>query len=278
MTADPSELFPGEILIAIPHMDDGVLACGGTLASLPQKERVHLVYATDGMGSPAPVLPWRDSISPDLGRVRKEEARAAMGYLGIPEGNLNFLDLPDGRLHRHAGALDRALTDLIDQFQPSHVFIPFRYDRHTDHLALNRAVTRTLQKGLFSTNLVEYFVYYRWRLLPRGDVRAYVHPRHLLTVPIDAVTDRKRAALEHFRSQTTRYYSWQTRPNLTPALLDEVSRSPEVFLRYDPSFPQAKIFLGSAAWIRVAHRLEPFLKARKDRAVALLRRVLSTHD
>jgi LmbE family N-acetylglucosaminyl deacetylase len=275
---DPSEVFSGGILMAIPHMDDGVLACGGTIAGLTQKERVHLVYATDGMGSPAPVVPGRDAVSPDLGRVRKEEARAAMGYLGIPDENFHFLDLPDGGLHRHTGALTKALTELIGELRPSHVFIPFRYDRHSDHLALNRAVTRALRAGVFSADLVEYFVYYRWRLLPRGDVRAYIDPRHLLTVPIEVVADRKREALERFRSQTTKYYSWQTRPNLMPALLDEVSRSPEIFLRYEPSFSGAEIFLGTRTWIRVAHRLEPFLKVHKDRAVALWRRALPADD
>lgn len=260
-------------------MDDGVLACGGTIASLRRKERIHLVYATDGMGSPAPVLPWRDTVSSDLGEVRKEEARAAMGYLGVPQGNLHFLDFPDGRLCQHADALERALTELVGRLRPTHLFIPFRYDRHTDHLALNRAVTRARRAGALTVDhLVEYFVYHRWRLLPRGDVREYIDPRHLVRVPIAAVAERKRAALERFRSQTTRYYSWQTRPNLTPALLDEVSRSPEIFLRYDPSSPGAEIFVGARVWIRVAHRLEPYLKLRKDQAIALLRRVLASHD
>jgi hypothetical protein len=63
-----------------------------------------------------------------------------------------------------------------------------------------------------------------------------------------------------------------------PALLDEVSRSPEIFLRYEPSFSGAEIFLGTRTWIRVAHRLEPFLKVHKDRAVALWRRALPADD
>ena len=271
-SVDPAERFSGTIVLAIPHMDDGVLACGGTLARLPNKERVHLIYATDGMASPAPVLPGRDSISPDLGRVRKQEARTAMGDLGIPEKNIHFLGLPDSGLHRHEPALAQGLRDLIGPLAPAHVFLPFRFDRHPDHLALNRAVTRARLDAVIDAELVEYFVYYRWRLLPRGDVRAYVDPRFLFTVHIEEVSERKRAALDRFRSQTTRYYSWQTRPNLTPALLDEVSRSPELFLRWDPDFPGSEVFVGATPWIRLAHRLEPFLKVHKDRAVALLRR------
>jgi LmbE family N-acetylglucosaminyl deacetylase len=275
---DPSEQFAGRIVIAIPHMDDGVLACGGTLALLPEKERVHLIYATDGMGSPAPVLPWRDSVPPDLGKVRCAEARAAMESLGVPTENIHFLDLPDGRLQRHAAELERALSELIRRIRPRHLFVPFRYDRHPDHLAVNRAVTRGWPDYEPGTGIIEYFVYHRWRLLPRGDVRTYVDARHLLTVEIGLACERKRTALEHFQSQTTRFYSWQTRPNLTPTLLDEVSRSPEVFLRYDPACPGAKVFRGFSWWIRLVHRLEPFLKVHKDRAVALLRRALRAHD
>ena len=100
MLVDPAEVFKGVVVIAVPHMDDGVLACGGTIAKLPQKERIHVVYATDGMRSPAPVVPWLDTISPDLGTARMREAKTAMGYLGIPEENIYFLNLPEDRLRQ----------------------------------------------------------------------------------------------------------------------------------------------------------------------------------
>ena len=51
------DLLRGVVLIAVPHMDDAVLACGGTIAQLPDPERIHLVYATDGIRSPEPVVP-----------------------------------------------------------------------------------------------------------------------------------------------------------------------------------------------------------------------------
>ena len=82
----------------------------------------------------------------------------------------------------------------------------------------------------------------------------------------------KRQALERYRSQTTRAYDFQERPNLTPALLDEVCREPELFLPWSPSLNGAAVFSGPVPYIRVAHRIEPILKERKDRLVALLRR------
>jgi LmbE family N-acetylglucosaminyl deacetylase len=272
MDRDPSEIFAGRVLIAVPHMDDGVLACGGTLARLPDPARVHVVYATDGSRSPAPLIPWLDAAPADLAGVRAEEARAAMGHLGVPPENLHFLGLPDSRLRRHLPALESALRDLVRRLRPDHLLAPFRYDRNPDHLAVNRAATGLLGRGGEAPLLSEYFVYYRWRMLPGGDLRDYIDPDLLMRIEIGEVSRRKREALSLFRSQTTRYCSWQRRPNLTAELLDEVSGTPEIFLRSDPERSGAAVFTRLVPWIRVAHRLEPALKKRKDQVVALLRR------
>jgi LmbE family N-acetylglucosaminyl deacetylase len=270
ISVDPSAVFTGVVAVTIPHMDDEVLACGGTIARLPDKSLVHAIYATDGARSPAPLLPWRDTVTTDLRQVRMREAKRAMQHLGLPEHNVHFLGFPDGRLKRLGENLDSALDEIFRSIRPAHVLTPFRYDRHPDHIALNHSATRLCDR--VSIDLTEYFVYYRWRLLPQGDVRAYIDQSHLYAVNIESVSQQKRAALDLFESQTTVFFPWQTRPNLTPALLDDVSRSPEVFLRYDPSVSGAKIFVRMAPWIRVAHRLEPALKKRKDQVIELLKR------
>jgi hypothetical protein len=134
------------------------------------------------------------------------------------------------------------------------------------------------KEGVYRGDLFEYFVYYECRLLPAGDIREYIRPQHLLQVDIEDVSARKRAALDHFKTQTTRFYDWQTRPNLTPQLLDKVSRTPEFFLRYDASAPGPAVFDRSVTWIRMAHRLEPIIKKRKDQVVALCTRGLGSKD
>jgi LmbE family N-acetylglucosaminyl deacetylase len=266
---NPIDEFQGPILIAVPHMDDDVLACGGTIALLPEKHHIHVVYATDGKASPAPIVPWRDAVSPDLGELRVQESRAAMAYLGVPEENSEFLRLPEGKLKTKEKQLVSRLKQLIAQIGPEHIFLPFRYDRHVDHLAMNHAVMVACRACAYQGTLSEYFVYYRYRLLGAGDIRAYIHPQHLLEVDIEPVSGQKREALDLFKSQTTRFYGWQARPNLTAELLDEVSRTPEVFLRYDALVPGPAVFDRHAGWIRLAHRLEPALKKRKDWLVAL---------
>jgi LmbE family N-acetylglucosaminyl deacetylase len=272
MMIEPADYFQGTIVIVVPHMDDEVLACGGTLARLPDKARIHLIYATDGRGSPAPVLPWFDPVSADLNQIRRQEALAAMSYLGVPPANVHFLDLPDGQLMRHRSTLHRHLLELVVALQPAYILIPFRYDRHPDHLALNHVVTSAYRQGTVRATLLEYFVYYRWRLLPGGDVRHYIDPCYLWEVDIAEVSAHKRVALDCFKSQTTCFFTWQKRPNLTSNLLDEVSQAPELFLLYQETKPGPAIFTGSILRIRLAHRLEPFLKKKKDQVVALWRR------
>ena len=168
--------------------------------------------------------------------------------------------------------LNHRLSQLFEQIGPTHVFVPFRYDQHTDHLALNYAVTNLLKGNSIKAQQNEYFVYYRYRLLPKKDLRKYIIPKCLHLVDIKDASDRKRAALDFFKSQTTTYYAWQTRPNLSSWLLDEVSQSPEYFVHYDPSLPGAAVFKNSAVWIQFVHKLEPFMKKRKDQTEALLRR------
>jgi len=104
IVVDPAEVFRGTIVLAVPHMDDCVLGCGGTLAQLSCGRTVHVIYATDGQASPAPVWPWLDRRVPDLAPTRADEARAAMGHLGVPQENIHFLGLPDGQLRRQRAA------------------------------------------------------------------------------------------------------------------------------------------------------------------------------
>jgi hypothetical protein len=124
----------------------------------------------------------------------------------------------------------------------------------------------------------EYFVYYRWRLLPAGDVRRYIRPQLLSQVAIEDVSTRKRAALECFVSQTTRFYAWQSRPCLGQKLLDERSREPEFLMRTDPSLSGTAVFERLVTWIRCVHRWEPLAKRVKDQVVALCRRGFHRDD
>jgi LmbE family N-acetylglucosaminyl deacetylase len=264
----PDQLLSGQTLMVVPHMDDELLGAGGTIALLANKKRFHVVYATDGMGSPEPLLPWRDKISDDLSEIRMNEARAALGYLGIGESQVTFLGLPDGQLRQNGRVLSQLLAKHIAVVDPDVILVPFRFDRHPDHLTLNRVVTSFAGEDHVRGKLVEYFVYHQWRMLPEGDIRKYIRPELIVRVDISEVARQKRAAFDFFRSQTSLFYHWQTRPNLTPEVLDANCQSPECFLVYDDAWSGNTIFERNTFWISLAHHLEPFLKKRKDKAKA----------
>jgi len=273
MQALDLHLFSGSIVIVAPHMDDEALVCGGLIAKLPDKNRIHIIYCTDGMKSPAPILPGRDEIAPDLGKVRMYESSQAMKGLGLPEQNLHFLNLPEAQLRENMPALQKKLRDKLKLIAPQFVFAPFRYDRHLDHLAVNHAVVSDIEQGVLQAQLVEYFVYYRWRLLPKRDIRKYIKPQFLYELDISDVAERKREALDCFESQTTIYYPWQTRPILTSKLLDEECQNPEYFLISNASLSGTAVFSNLVLWIRIAHRLEPVLLRWKYLSLSMLKRV-----
>jgi LmbE family N-acetylglucosaminyl deacetylase len=269
--ADPAAIFRGELVFTAPHMDDEVLACGGTIASLPDKERIHVVYATNGSRSPVPAFDWIGSTSADLPTIRRAEARAALDVLGIPEQNRQFLDFPDGQLQQNVSDVQHALEGLLERVRPSHVFVPFRFDRHPDHIALHAAAVGASRSLPRPIQLVEYFVYYRWRLLPGGDIRKIIQPEHLIRIDISGQSQQKQRALECYVSQATCFFNWQDRPILPAARVVEVSRSPELFLLHDPDHPGTAVFARLRHWIPVAHRLEPRLKQWKDELRLLAR-------
>ena len=270
------QLLAGNIVIVAPHMDDEALACGGLIAKLSHKERVHVIYATDGMKSPAPIVPGRDKISPDLGKNRMQESVEAMKLLGVPEQNLHFLCLPDAQLNTHLSSLRSLLRNKIRTIAPKHIFVPFRYDRNPDHLAVNHAIVSDFQQDDTQPQLIEYFVYYRWRLMPKRDIRKYIRPQFLFKLEVGDVAQQKRQMLDCFTSQTTIYYPWQTRPILTSTVLEEECQNPEYFLIAPASLSGIAVFSSSVLWIRLAHRLEPVLLRWKYLSASLVKRIFKT--
>jgi LmbE family N-acetylglucosaminyl deacetylase len=256
--------FEGDILVCAPHMDDDALGCGTLIALHARRGRVHVLFASDGSRSPEPP---RDEPRADRGlpAVREAEAIAGLAVLGVPRSNIEFMRLPDGSLGLHEDEIARAICDRSEAVGASTVFVPFRYDRHPDHLAVNRAASSAHRDGRCPATLVEYFVYTKWRMLASGDVRDYVRHEDTVRVHAAEAAGLKRAALAHHRSQTTLYYQGQRRPILTGALLDQACAEPETFLRYRPDRAGRRGLARGRWWVPLACKLEPSLKRLKDR-------------
>lgn len=103
-----------------PHMDDESLGCGGLLAK----------YAEDCL-----VVTMTDS-----GGVRLAEQRAAFEALGITRFvNLGFTD---GDLPQLMTACIAALDEVLAEFAPDEVYLPFP-SLHQDHIATYEAGMRS---------------------------------------------------------------------------------------------------------------------------------------
>lgn len=226
-----SGALKGTVLFLIPHQDDEVLGCGGLIALLPDKARLHFAFATDGGSFPQPLIPQQGPFDPGLSAVRETESRSALGGLGVPQRNIVFLGYPDTGLRRSLAALRSDIVRLIDDLRPTAVFAPFRYDRHPDHLALHDATVQALKECRNRVDLFEYMVYFRWPLLGNADIRDSICPTQMVAVDITSVLPQKRRALDCFASQFTRYYPWQERPGVLQAMVDEGYSSPlEVYI------------------------------------------------
>lgn len=265
MSEAAAAVFDGRILIVAPHMDDESLGCGLLLASHPEPARVHLAYAADGTRSPEPSDPSLGDPAV-LSALRRQEALEAADCYGIPEGNVHFLGFQDGTLAAQCGALERAIVALVARVLPVQVFVPFRYDWHPDHLAAHRAVVAAKAAGKIAADIIEYFVYSQWRLLPGSDVRAYLDPVCVRRISWSSeAAARKRRALACHRTQVTCYFDWQSQPILTPELIDRSCAEAESYLLHNALPTGQSVFRRAASWISFAHHVEPALKRVKDR-------------
>jgi LmbE family N-acetylglucosaminyl deacetylase len=250
-------------------MDDEVLGCGGTMLLHTDKRQVHCIYVSDGEKSPRPLLPWQGRPDEDLGRQREREARQALKQMGIPVANSTFMHLPDGTLHKRQRQLKHLLKQEIVRINPDFICVPFHYDLHPDHVAVQRAVRALQRTADIQAKVLEYFIYFRWPLIREGDIRCRAPKDLLLEVDVSSVRALKHAALACYPSQTNVIYSWQEKPVLTEASLAQRCQEPEYLLLSDPSKPIGSGFSGNSLWLRLAHLSQMHGKRPKDQFIAL---------
>src|SRR6185437_8969291 len=86
-------LAPGPALLLAPHPDDETLGGGGLIAECCALGReLHVLVVTDGTGSHAGSRAWR---AERLLALREQEARQAVGELGLAAERIGFLGLRD---------------------------------------------------------------------------------------------------------------------------------------------------------------------------------------
>jgi N-acetylglucosamine malate deacetylase 1 len=152
--ADVKELRERQTIIVFsPHPDDEIFGCGGTIAkSINEGSEVFVVIMTDGRHAKSQILPE------ELIRVRKEEAKRALGILGLKEEKLIFLDFEDKNLDRCSEEAEKMVTDLLIKYSPTIVYYPYERDFHVDHKATNSIVKNALKKARLNPALYEYSI------------------------------------------------------------------------------------------------------------------------
>jgi glucosamine-6-phosphate deaminase len=158
-----AEPFPKRVLIFSPHPDDDVISMGGTLMRLVEHgHEVHVAYQTSGNISvyDNEALRYADFISQYSSnkneqklfenllksveekipgdtdsevmlkiktKIRQAEARAACRYSGLPEENINFLNMPfyeTGRAKKdHLSEKDiTIIKDVMEKVKPHQIY------------------------------------------------------------------------------------------------------------------------------------------------------------
>jgi len=193
---DPATLDAVRRLVVVSaHPDDESLGAGGLIASATAAGiDVHLVCASDGNAS----HPRSPTQSPDvLAARRAAEYAAAADCLGVAEGSLTRLRLPDGALADHVAMLTKVLVDLVGDGRDTVLASTWTEDNHPDHEAVGRAAATAARRC--EAEHWQFPVWF-WHWATPGDPRvATFRPFPLATEARDA----KRRAVAAHASQVT---------------------------------------------------------------------------
>jgi len=234
-------------MVFAPHPDDEALGCGVLILRKRQAGvPVHIVIATDGARSHGEqVIP-----SERLVTLRRDESIEAARRLGLTEGNLTFLDYPDGALRQAQRQLERDIEAIISKHNPEVVVVTSVLDAHPDHQTLAHATRAVIAGTGAKRALYEYPIWYWERLpwihRPSGLARALWHflcdpvaelsRQPPLRVQTDGYVERKRAALEAHQSQVRPFPPGSdTEPLLPPAFVKHFFQPYEIYFPILPS-------------------------------------------
>jgi len=212
---DSKQLEHSAIIFA-PHQDDETLGCGGTIIRKKQAGAdLKIVFMTDGSSSHSLID------SQELKAIRREEALAAAKKLGVEPWDVIFLEVKDGKLSNSIIPTIQRVSNIIIDFLPQEIFIPYGEDGPPDHDVTNHIVIAALKKCEFSVTVYEYPIWF-WNHWPwtQGEEQQKNQRKKILSffqsnlIPefnlqtefttsmyIGDVLEHKRAALNEHKSQ-----------------------------------------------------------------------------
>lgn len=151
-------LHEKKVLVLSPHPDDDVIGCGGTLSRYHlMGAEIAVVYMTDGRKGNSR---YRED---ELVCMRQEEARRASKIIGV--NRLIFLDNRDSELTTSYRTITE-LSEILSDYKPEAVFLPFFMDNHHDHIATSQ-IFFSASKSFTSCMCYSYGI---WTPLPTFNV------------------------------------------------------------------------------------------------------------
>ena len=127
-----------KVLVLAPHTDDGEFGVGGTIARFV--EEGHEVYC-------AAFSSAEESLPPSFPKgILREEIKAAMNVLGVPEQNLILYRYRVRYLSYHRQEILEDLVKLNREIKPDLVIMPSLNDLHQDHQTVANEGLRAFKK------------------------------------------------------------------------------------------------------------------------------------
>ena len=112
-------------VIIAAHADDETLGCGVSIWHKTERGTpVWVIIASDGAAERTSLIEDNE----DLSTLRQQEARAALGVLGVPAEQIQFLGFPDGALPDHREELTSALETALRELPADDVLVPALLD------------------------------------------------------------------------------------------------------------------------------------------------------
>lgn len=190
-----------KVLVLSPHPDDETLGAGGFIEKAVEAEsQIKVIIVSDGNKH-------------NLKERRHNESLTALQILGLDENQVEFMDLPDGKLATFIDLSDR-IHSVLGGFNPTIILTPQPADRHPDHSAVGRANKKMLQNHAeINAQIYGYLIHYPRYPRPMGE-----HPTFHMLPPAKLITsdtqwlkldltkneqDKKRQAIKSYKSQLT---------------------------------------------------------------------------
>jgi LmbE family N-acetylglucosaminyl deacetylase len=209
-------------IVFAPHPDDEIIACGGIIQrKIAEGFRIFILFSTDGSRSHEAVLDiFREPSAQDLIEIRRREAIAAAGVLGVAPEFLIFGGVKDTCLSDFQDAyrdiVHQALTRIgtVDEAYMPHE----RLELNADHRLTGAIAAEQLAKLGFAPRIFRYVVWdaqteeefgYRNRL--PGDPAFDSPDEERIRIDISGQIERKLAALMEHRTQVTLFSPHQRR-------------------------------------------------------------------